>query len=43
MAKPIQNTGFKLFYNNDNKKGDPLLTPQDVLKLRPQPLYIQYQ
>jgi hypothetical protein len=43
VAEPVQYTGFKLFYHNDTKKGDPLLTPQDVLKLNPNPLYIQYQ
>jgi len=43
VAEPVQYTGFKLFYHNDTKKGDPLLTPQDVLRLKPQPLYIQYQ
>jgi hypothetical protein len=43
VREPVEFTGFKLFYHNDTKKGDPLLTPQDVLKLRPVPLYIQYQ
>ena len=43
VAEPVQFTGFKLFYHNDTKKGDTLLTPQEVLKLHPQPLYIQYQ
>ena len=43
VSEPVQYTGFKLFYHNDTKKGDPLLTPQDVLKLNPNPLYIQYQ
>ena len=43
VSEPVQFTGFKLFYHNDTKKGDPLLTPRDVLRLRPQPLYIQYQ
>ncbi|MEI6208088.1 MAG: hypothetical protein WCP20_15005 [Desulfuromonadales bacterium] len=43
VAEPVQYTGFKLFYHNDTKKGDPLLTPQDLLRLNPQPLYIQYQ
>jgi hypothetical protein len=41
--EPVQFTGFKLFYHNDTKKGEPLLTPQEVLLLTPQPLYIQYQ
>jgi 2-hydroxychromene-2-carboxylate isomerase len=43
VAEPVQYTGFKLFYHNDTKKGDPLMTPQEVLKLNPKPLYIQYQ
>lgn len=43
VAEPVQFTGFKLFYHNDTKKGDPLMTPQDLLKLNPKPLYIQYQ
>ena len=43
VAHPVEYTGFKLFYHNDTKKGDPLMTPQEVLKLNPKPLYIQYQ
>src|SRR2546423_165341 len=42
-AEPVQYTGFKLYYHNDTKKGDPLLTPAEVLMLNPKPLYIQYQ
>ncbi len=42
--KPVQFTGFKLFYKNDLMKGQSrLMTPAEVLKLRPQPIYIQYQ
>lgn len=43
VDEPVQYTGFKLFFHNDTKKGDPLLTPAEVLALRPRPLYIQYQ
>lgn len=43
VDEPVQYTGFKIFYHNDTKKGDPLLTPQEMLKLNPKPLYIQYQ
>jgi len=43
VAEPVQYTGFKLFYHNDTKKGDPLMTPQELLDLNPKPLYIQYQ
>ena len=42
-AEPVEYTGFKLFFHNDTKKGDPLLTPAEVLMLNPKPLYIQYQ
>jgi hypothetical protein len=42
-SDPVQFTGFKLFYHNDTKKGDPLLTPSEVLLLNPKPNYIQYQ
>ncbi len=43
VKEPVQFTGFKLFYHNDTKKGNPLLTPPEVLRLNPVPLYIQYQ
>jgi len=42
-AEPVQFTGFILFYHANTKKGDPLLTPPEVLMLNPKPLYIQYQ
>jgi hypothetical protein len=41
--EPVQFTGFKLFYHNDTKAGEALLTPAEVLRLNPKPLYIQYQ
>ncbi len=41
--EPVQFTGFKLFFHNDSKKGGELLTPAEVLRLNPRPLYIQYQ
>jgi hypothetical protein len=43
VREPVQFTGFKIFYHNDTKKGDPLMLPEDMLKLRPTPVYIQYQ
>ncbi|HTK05005.1 MAG TPA: hypothetical protein VL500_05445 [Candidatus Eisenbacteria bacterium] len=43
-TEPVQFTGFKLFYKNDIKRpGSRLLTPAEVLKLTPQPSFIQYQ
>lgn len=42
--EPVQFTGFKLFYKNDIKNGPKrLLTPKEVLALKPSPIYIQYQ
>ncbi len=43
VSEPVQFTGFKLFYHNDTKKGNQMMSPQDLLKLNPRPLYIQYQ
>ena len=43
--EPVQFTGFKLFYKNDAKRvNQPReMQPEQVLKLTPQPVYIQYQ
>ena len=42
--EPVQFTGFKLFYKNDVwEKGTTLFTPEELLKLNPRPIYIQYQ
>lgn len=38
-----QFTGFKLFYHNDRRDGSRMLTPGEILELRPVPFYIQYQ
>ena len=44
IPEPVEFTGFKLFYKNDIKGPlGRLMTPEDVLKLSPQPSYIQYQ
>ena len=43
VQHPVDFTGFKLFYHNDTKKGDPLLTPRELLQLKPKLSYIQYQ
>ena len=43
-AEPLQFTGFKLFYKNDLKEPPHrLLTPKELLALKPVPMYIQYQ
>ena len=42
--EPVQFTGFKIFYKNDLKEANSrILQPEDLLKLKPQPVYIQYQ
>jgi hypothetical protein len=42
--EPVQFTGFKLFYKNDVlSPGTTLMTPATLLKLNPQPIYIQFQ
>jgi hypothetical protein len=43
IDEPVQYTGFKLFYKNDTKKGDKLLTAAELVQLKPRPIYIQYQ
>ena len=41
--EPVQFTGFKLFYKNDLRNNGRLMTPRELLALKPQPVYIQYQ
>ena len=44
FKEPVQYTGFKLFYKNDNKANTSgMYTPSELLKFTPQPIYIQYQ
>lgn len=41
---PVQFAGLKVFYKNDLRKPNSrLLTPEEILKLTPSPIYIQYQ
>lgn len=43
-GEPVQFTGFKLFYKNDYREPKSrMMTPEEVLKLKPKPVYIQYQ
>lgn len=41
--EPVQFTGFKLFYKNDNWNNSQIYTPTELLKFTPKPVYIQYQ
>lgn len=42
--EPVEFTGVKLFYKNDLKEDPPrMLTKEEVLDLKPSPIFIQYQ
>lgn len=42
--EPVEYTGFKLFYKNDVIRSKArLMTPEELLALKPRPVYIQYQ
>jgi hypothetical protein len=42
--EPVQFAGFKLFYKNDILEPNTvLMSPEELLKLTPRPIYIQYQ
>lgn len=41
--EPVQFTGFKLFYKNDLRDNGRLLAPEELMRLKPLPVYIQYQ
>jgi len=45
VNEPVQFTGFKLFYKNDilTAPWKTPMKPEEVLKLYPRPIYIQYQ
>ncbi len=40
--EPVQFAGFKLFYKNDTLDGYALMSPEQILQLKPRPVYIQY-
>lgn len=43
-GEPVQFTGFKLFYKNDFREPKSrIMTPEEVLSLKPKPMYVQYQ
>lgn len=43
-TEPVQFSGIKLFYKNDLRAPSTrMLTPEEILNLRPRPSYIQYQ
>ena len=43
-SEPVDYTGFKIFYKNDIKAApNRLITPEELMALKPIPIYIQYQ
>ncbi len=44
VKEPVEFTGFKLFYKNDIKEANSsILTPEQLLTLKPRPSFIQFQ
>lgn len=43
VREPVQYPGFKIFYGNDTRDNSPLMMPEDLLRLHPVPVYVQYQ
>jgi len=43
FKEPVQFTGVKLFYKNDNKNDWHMFSPGELLEFTPKPIYIQYQ
>jgi hypothetical protein len=43
IREPVQFAGFKIFYHNDTRNDSRLMTPADLLRLYPKPIYVQYQ
>ena len=41
--EPVEYTGFKIFYKNDQRSNSRLMTSREVIALTPTPVYIQYQ
>jgi hypothetical protein len=35
--------GFKLFFDEDSRNGNRIMTPKEVLALTPQPEYVMYE
>ncbi len=42
-TSPLMRAGFKLFFQEDTENGRKLMTPQEVLALKPQPEYVMYE
>ena len=43
MPRATVHAGFKLFFDEDRRNGNQLMTPVEVLRLKPQPEYVMYE
>ena len=43
LMTPRTHAGFKLFFDEDRRNGGVLMTPKEVMALRPQPEYVMYE
>jgi len=43
MPRGVVHAGFKLFFDEDRRNGNQLMTPVEVLRLKPQPEYVMYE
>lgn len=43
LMTPSTHAGFKLFFDEDRRNGGVLMTPKEVMSLKPQPEYVMYE
>ena len=43
LMTPSTHPGFKLFFDEDRRNGGVLMTPKEVMALKPQPEYVMYE
>lgn len=43
LMTPSTHAGFKLFFDEDRRNGGTLMTPKEVMALKPQPEYVMYE
>lgn len=43
VKEPVEYPGFKVFYHHDTREDPAVMSPADLMRLWPAPLYIQYQ
>ena len=43
LMTPSTHAGFKLFFDEDRRNGGVLMTPKEVMALKPRPEYVMYE